>query len=155
RARATDDAASRVAVAAAVAVDTAPGAVAGTVRLVVGSIADRARAGHRLYVHATAYRAALAGRRLYVHAIADRETAGRCLTIDGHSAVGAALLQRQPAEPAAYARTSAVGAVALPAADFAVSGFSQPVAVAQTDAAVAPDPAVPDFDRRAAVVAQT
>src|SRR6185295_4641867 len=51
-----------------------------------------------------------------------------------------------PAEPAAFARLSAVGAVAERSgpepADFAVSGFSQPVAVAQTGAAAAPVPAV-------------
>lgn len=116
RARVTVDAASRVAVAAAVAVDTAPGAVAGTVGPVDGpAIADRAT------------------------------TAGHYWTIDDYPAVDAVVLLRQPADSVASAQPSAAAAAAAEGSDparleFAVPGFSEPVAVvavAQTGAAVA------------------
>jgi hypothetical protein len=114
-ARVTVDAASRVAVAVVVAVDTAPGAVAGTVHPVdVPAIADRAT------------------------------TAGHYWTIDGPPAVDAAVLPRRFADFVAFARPSAVASAAEesgPAGpEFAVFGFSQPVAVvavAQTGAAAA------------------
>src|SRR6185436_13745689 len=149
RARVTDDAASRVAVAAAVAVDTAPGAVAGTVRPVDGpAIADPVTpAGHCSTIDGL---------------LADRVTpVGHCSTIDGRPAVGAAVLPLRP-DSVAFARPSAVCAAAEgsgPAVvDSAVFGFSQPVAVvalAQTGAAAALGLAVPGFYQRVVVAAQT
>ena len=131
RARVTVDAASRVAAAVVVAVDTAPGAVAGTVHPVdVPAIADRAT------------------------------TAGHYWTIDGPPAVDAAVLLRPFADSVAFAQPSAVASAAeesgLAGLGFAVFGFSQPVAVvavARTGAAAALALVVFGFFQLGAVVA--
>lgn len=131
RARVTVDAASRVAVAAVVAVDTAPGAVAGTVHPVdVPAIADRAT------------------------------TAGHYWTIDGPLAVDAAVLMRPFADSVAFAQPSAVVSAAEesgPAGlEYTVFGFFQlgvVVAAAQTGAAAALALVVFGFFQPGAVVA--